>query len=88
MPVRSAGARLRPAAPATLTPGAPIAAAGRAVAGGQVGHGPRIAGTIRRETRGSEVVSKRPRSGAEQEVLARTGQRIVVLEMQGAVCLG
>jgi glutaminase len=48
----------------------------------------RVATTIRREVRGSEVTSKRLRSGAERELLARTGDRIVMLEVQGALYFG
>lgn len=48
----------------------------------------RIATIIRREVRGNEVRSKRLRSGAEQEVLTRSGDRIVLLEVQGALYFG
>lgn len=47
-----------------------------------------IATIIRREVRGNEVRSKRLRSSAEQEILTRSGDRIVLLEVQGALYFG
>lgn len=47
-----------------------------------------VSTAIRREGRGSEMRSKRLRSGAEQELLSREGDRIAVIEVQGALYFG